>query len=114
MDRLNQPSSNNTQLNASNNTELKLKITAINVNSLVSHAKRFEFLQFIEIHNPDVVLISETKLSEIHKISFADYNIIRTDRRNKKGGGGTAVLLHNKFHSKIINHIPFLPFKMKF
>ena len=71
----------------------KLKIIAINVNSIVSHEKRRSFTPLIDQHDPDVVLIGETKLMLKHKLSFSNYNLIRTDRHNNRRGGGTAILI---------------------
>ena len=72
---------------------LDLKIFSINVNSLVSHSKRHELIKFLESHNPDIVLLCETKLNKRHKVQFSDYEIIRTDRPNSQKGGGTAILI---------------------
>lgn len=71
----------------------QIKIAAINVNSIVAHHRRLELNQFIAEHNHDILLLSETKLNTIHKISFRDYDIIRNDRPNAIQGGGTAIVI---------------------
>ena len=65
----------------------------INVNSVVSHSKRFELIEFSELHKPDIILLSETKLNKNHKLQFQNYEILRTDRPNAITGGGTAILI---------------------
>ena len=82
----------------------KINIIAINVNSLISIQRRLEIINFIKIHKPDILLISETKLDKRHKIVIDDYNIIRKDRdKDNKGGGGTAIIIHKKFKYRIVN-----------
>ena len=78
-----------------NNNKLNLKIASINVNSIVSHSKRLELINFSESYNPDIILMSETKLNSRHQINFKNYEIIRTDRPNSTKGGGTAIMIKN-------------------
>ena len=59
---------------------INLKIAAINVNSIVSNHKRFELLEFTTKFSHDIILISETKLNNKHKLGFEFFNLIRTDR----------------------------------
>lgn len=70
------------------------KVVSINVNSIISLNKRYDLCKFISLHNPDIVLICETKLNPRHKITFANYNMIRSDRTSNQGGG-TAILIKN-------------------
>lgn len=79
-----------------------LKIISVNVNSLVGLAKRNELLSFIQKHDPDVVLVCETKLSNRYRIQFADYKLIRSDRQATSSGGGTAVLVKNSILHEVI------------
>lgn len=72
-----------------------LKIAAMNVNSIISHTKRFALLEFINNNKLDLVLISETKLNKRHKIVLDNHDIIRTDRPNATKGGGTAIIIKN-------------------
>lgn len=71
----------------------ELKIIAINVNSLVSLAKRHIFHHFLLQHKPDLVLISETRLRKHHRVFLENYNFIRNDRET--AGGGTAIAVRN-------------------
>ena len=82
------------------NTDLKL--IAVNVNSIIANSKRYSLLKFIEEHTPDIVLLSETKLNHKHRITFEQYQCIRTDRPNSTQGGGTAILIKNEIAYKPI------------
>ncbi|CAG5108039.1 Protein of unknown function [Cotesia congregata] len=64
----------------------RLKIMAVNVNSIQANKRRLEQINRIHQHNPDVILLSETKLKKTHKISLKNYTIIRTDRPPGKQG----------------------------
>ena len=88
------PTNNNSQSNSCNNS-LNLRIASINANSIVSHAKRYELLNFANTEKPDIILVSEIKLNKKHNIQFSDYDIIRTDRPGSVKGGGTAILVKN-------------------
>lgn len=79
-----------------------VKIIAINVNSIKHNYRRFELLTFLNNHKPDIALLSETKLNQSHIITFADYDIIRTDRPNSKNGGGTAIVIRKNINYDVI------------
>ncbi|XP_076620345.1 uncharacterized protein LOC143341343 [Colletes latitarsis] len=84
--------------NTRNNTNRKitldsLKIIQINVNSIVTNERRVTLLDTLTKHNPDIVLLSETKLNHTHRINFQDYHILRTDRFGAKQAGGTGILI---------------------
>lgn len=66
-----------------------LKIIALNVNSIVSVSRRLNLLKFMEQHQPDILMLSETKINRHHQITFKNYKIIRQDRPNSHQGGGT-------------------------
>lgn len=70
-----------------------INIASINVNSLISLNKRYDLLNFALLNNLDIILISETKLSERYKLQFANYDFIRVDRNLSVKGGGTAILI---------------------
>ncbi|KOC58596.1 RNA-directed DNA polymerase from mobile element jockey, partial [Habropoda laboriosa] len=53
-------------------------------------------------HNPDIVLLSETKLNRRHKIEFQNYNIVRNDRINAEQAGGTGIVIRNDIKFKHI------------
>lgn len=61
----------------------KLKLLTINVNSIVINQKRATLTNILKLQKPDVVFLSETKLKANHKISFKNYQIIRTDRSDR-------------------------------
>ncbi|CAG5084237.1 Similar to RTase: Probable RNA-directed DNA polymerase from transposon BS (Drosophila melanogaster) [Cotesia congregata] len=77
---------------------------AINANCLQHNVRRFELFSRIEQYNPDIVLISETKLTKNHYIQSHDYTVIRTDRPNSKQGGGTAIMIKNNIKHQIIKY----------
>lgn len=80
-----------------------LKIFAINVNSLINIQRRLNLMEFINTHKPDIILLSETKLSEKHKINFENYDIVRKDRPNSKRSGGTAIIIDTKIKYQHLN-----------
>lgn len=79
-----------------------LKIIEINVNSIIKTSRRYDLLNFIKLHNPDIVLLNETKLNTKHKLHFEEYELIRNDRLNSTRGGGVAILI--KRHIKFKNY----------
>lgn len=81
-----------------------LKFMAINANSLQHNVRRFELHKRLEQYNPDIVLISETKLNSSHCILSHKYEVIRTDRLNFKQGGGTAILIKNHINHQVIRY----------
>lgn len=86
----------------------KLKIIAVNVNSILSNCKRFSLVNFINLHKPNIVLLSETKLNSKYKISFENYKVVRNDRRTAIQGGGTGILVKNdiKYKTLYFNNLP--------
>lgn len=89
-----------------NKTQLQqpptLNIISLNINSLISQQKRASLLQLLNDHDPDVVLLGETKLNHRHTITYTNYTIHRSDRINATQGGGTAILIKHKIkHEKI-------------
>lgn len=72
-----------------------LNIIEINVNSIIRLSRRYDLCNFLNKHNPDIVLLNETKLNIRNKITFKDYSLVRKDRDNAERGGGTAILLKN-------------------
>ena len=85
----------------------KLKMISVNVDSIITNQRRNSLLNFLKIHNPDIVAISETKLNSKHKIDFKDYNIIRRDRPNATQGGGVAILIRKnlKFRRLMLSEV---------
>lgn len=84
-----------------NHNKSVIKIIQVNVNSLVSLAKRHEFSTFLKTHKPDIVLVCETKLNNKHKIGFEGYKFYRNDRESS--GGGTAICVHEKIKSEYLS-----------
>lgn len=84
-------------------------VIQLNSNSLRSIKKRQEMDLFLKKYNPDLVLLNETKLNPTHKVSFTGYVLIRTDRPNNLGGGGTAILIKEGIKHK--HMVPKFAFK---
>ena len=76
-------------------------IIAININSLISLEKKYFLLKLIKIYNPDIILLSETKLNQNHKLIIDGYNIIRNDRPNSIQG----IIIKKNYKYKIIDNI---------
>lgn len=68
---------------------------SVNVNSLIQNQRRASLFNTLKQHNPDIVLINETKLNPKLKLEFKNYHIIRRDRLHSKQGGGVAMLIKN-------------------
>lgn len=87
----------------------KLKIICINVNSIIKIDRRYNLNDFLKNNEPDIALLSETKLNKFHKPTFKNYKIIRSDRENKKGGG-CAILIKEKYNYQTftINNLKYL------
>ena len=80
-----------------------LKLASINVNSLVSHSKRYDLLNFLTEDIIDIALICEMKLNKGHKTQFADYEIIRSDRRDSTKCGVTEILIKRNINFEKIH-----------
>lgn len=91
------------------NNNKQIKIIAINVNSVISNEKRNYLLEFTNLHKPDIILLSETKLNNRHRLEFENYSMIRTNRPHSKQGGGTAILIRREISYK---HIKLLDNKL--
>lgn len=76
-----------------------------NVNSIVTREKRLTLDLHIKKFIPDIVLLSETMLKPVHKVSFQNYSIIRNDRLTGSRSG-TAILVRDIYEFKIIKIIP--------
>ena len=83
------------------------------MNSLLSISRRLNLQKFLEKHNPDIVLLNETKLNPRHKLKFFIYDVIRKDRAGATRGGGTAILIQSNikytvYTNNTINSIKIL------
>lgn len=90
--------------NANNNKKIlkKLKIISINVNSIIKNQRRATLMNLIDKQNPDIILLSETKLNKKHVITFEKYDIIKNDRNENGMGGGTAIIIKKNIKYKEI------------
>lgn len=57
-----------------------LNIASINVNSLIFNERRASLTEFLDLHNPDVTFLCETKLNLNHKLAFKNYMIDPIDQ----------------------------------
>lgn len=80
----------------------KLSIIQLNCISVVLNSKQIQIKLFIQKYNPDILLLSETFLKPKHSFLINGYDIYRTDRIDKKGGG-TAVLIKSCIKHQVIN-----------
>lgn len=80
-----------------------LKVIEINVSSLISIKRRNDLSNFLGTHKPNVVLLVETNLSSIHKLSFPNYSFIRSDKTPSHLGRGTGILINNNLHYDKLN-----------
>lgn len=69
-----------------------LRSIFLNVNSIVSKHRRHYLQLFAEQHRPDILMIAEHKLKEVHNFNLRGYQSFRQNRIGQ-GGGGTAVFL---------------------
>ena len=81
---------------------LSLKFISLNINSI--RGKKLDLLAFLDVHNPQIVAIQETKIDSSIATSelfpeACPYNIFRKDRNLH--GGGVMLLIH-----KDIPHMP--------
>lgn len=65
----------------------ELIVIQVNCNSLVSVTKRTEFQKLLNKHKPHIVMLSETKIKNNHKLKFNEYKLLRNDRETNIGGG---------------------------
>lgn len=74
-----------------NKIKNKLKISVWNANGLVNHG--LELKSFIVNQNLDVMLISETHMTNKSFIKVPDFNIYHTQHPNGTARGGTAIII---------------------
>lgn len=82
-----------------------IKIIAINVNSIFSNQRRDVLADFLIQHDPDILLLSETKLQPKCRLSFNKFNFVRNDRASTaaRSNGGTGILIKSHFKFQHIN-----------
>ena len=79
-----------------------LSIIQWNARSL-NNARLAEFRSNLSIHNPSIVLLSETHWSDSYSVRFKSYNCI-VKNRPPNGKGGVAILIKKS--------IPFIPLSL--
>ena len=87
--RKNPSRSNSATSSSKRNTKTKLKGMIINCNGLKSSKHSTEFQALLELHDPDIVLGTESKLNpdiSSYSIFPSSYSVLRKDR-NAFGGG---------------------------
>ena len=93
---------NNTLINNSNKS---LKIMQLNACSIKGKAKMRTLEIFLNENKPDALFLSETHLTHRDNPKIKDYNVIRTDRTDKKKGG-TAITLKKSIQFNDIDSTP--------
>lgn len=74
-----------------------LKIIQLNTRSIVSIHRRHEPNSFLENNNPDIVLLNETNLQDIHRTNFKNHNFVRKNRIAKTLRRGSGILIKEKY-----------------
>lgn len=70
-----------------------LKLAVWNANGLCRHVQ--EVKMFLQIHNIDIMLISETHFTDKSYIKIPNYSIYNTNHPDGKAHGGTALIVKN-------------------
>lgn len=68
----------------------RLKIFAINVNSIVTSNRKLMFIEYMKRTGGDIYMVSETKLGNASRFNLLNFNILRSDR--SIGAGGVALI----------------------
>ena len=93
-----------------NLSQIKLKITFINVNGLFRKSQYPDFIEFIE--NYDIIGITESNMNEHDELELDNFTLLKTKGRQSsiKTSGGITVLVKNK----IKKYVRFIPSESKF
>lgn len=97
--------------NIINITPKTLNVIQINENSIIKLSRRYDLVKFLSLHNPDFVMLNETKLNPKHNINFDNYNFVRKDRLGAARGGGTAILIKKGIKFKMMRNSAIDTFK---
>lgn len=89
--------------------KINLKIAVLNAQSL--NTGREELVRTMDVHKPDILSITETRISEKCDISHYDlpgYSFINKSRgtRRKREGGGVGLYVRSDFRMKKLNRVP--------
>ena len=85
-----------------------LSAICINCQSCLSISKRSKSSDFISIHLPDIILLTETRLgNDFHERIILNQNYSTCCRRNRKSGthGGVAIIAKNDITVKVLAQI---------
>ena len=83
---------------------MSTKVVLLNVNSVVSRQKRHDLTNFLSVHKPNLLLLTESKLHPRHKLHIPNYTTFRSNRVDRPGGG-TAILVANPLDAQRV-YIP--------
>ena len=73
----------------------KLTFLHINIRSIVSTAKQLELQQLLAANPSEFISLNETWLKPHNDFSLEGYQMIRSDRTHKKGGGSALLIRNN-------------------
>lgn len=74
--------------------EQTYQLVHFNVNSIATDERKKQLIHYMNIYQPEIVFLSETKLKPNNRFSVKNYNVFRSDR-TETNGGGTAILTRN-------------------
>ena len=77
------------------NKNKKLLIMHLNIRSTKADTKQIQLRNLIIKHNPDIISLNETFLKPNKSLTVDGYNIIRSDRQLRKGGGAALCIKSN-------------------
>ena len=80
--------------------ELSCQIALWNANGLIQH--RLEIILFLQIHNIDVMLISETHFTDKSYLNIPGYVIYDTQHPDGTAHGGTAIIIRNNLKHHVL------------
>ncbi|GFT87534.1 hypothetical protein TNCV_3759751 [Trichonephila clavipes] len=77
-----------------------LKIVSWNVDSILNKIPEFE--NFVNSHDPDLIVLQETNLRPCHSLNTSKYKTYRNDRTTHCGGG-MAILIKRSIPHHILD-----------
>lgn len=81
----------------------KLKISVWNANGLVNHGQ--EVKTFLTMHDLDIMLISESHMTEKSYIKIPQYSLHHTQHPEGKARGGTTIIIKNNIKHQVKSKI---------
>lgn len=78
-----------------------VKVISINVRGISSRYKKLIIQRFLQIQQPDILLMCETQLRGNHQPKFDGY--IAFYKHRPTHGGGVAILIKQNYPAKIID-----------